>query len=739
MDFTLRIDTNAPWLKRKTKKLIDNFEIVVGSRWPTVQDIRAPHWSRRLLQTLSAWRYALRIYRFPIRAALGQSVHRSAQAEAGEPVTTRAKTSAVSQAQPDASVFDRWAQVYDAQRNPLLLLEERKAAPLLPSVRGGNVLDVGCGTGRWLTHLEALHPASLIGIDSSRAMLKHARKKVLPTTKLEHGHSSALPGEDASYSLVIASFLLSYVKDLQAFAFECARVVRPGGCLLLSDMHPVTAAERGWKRSFHVDGTTIDIAAHSRSLPDIITVFERNGFAARVLIEPTFEEPERLIFEHAEKLAEYEELAEIPAIYILKLQMPGRCKPLQFPARSKMLQLTNARICAGPATWRGGVISIDDGRITSIRDDADATGQALDLRDYVLLPGLINSHEHLEFGLFPNLGRPPGAPFYRNSTEWAKEIHRRHSGIIAQYQQIPKKTQLWWGAIRNLLCGVTTVCHHNPLHEDLTRSDFPVRVLSHFGWSHSLAFDPDLKGKFERTPKEHPFILHAAEGMDEESRNEVSRLDQMQVLDERTVLVHGLACAASEISLINRRGASLVVCPTSNCFLFRQTLPRRLLTLVDRLALGSDSPITAAGDLLDEIDYLYAQAGLDSDVIYRMVTTSPAKIFHLNDSQGRIAESGVADLIAVRGNYDTPALAISELTIGDVELVLLAGRAQMASPSIYARLPYDLRSGMELIEVGAYQRWIRAPLQDLFASAQSVLGQQKLQLAGREVRYLGTL
>lgn len=66
MDFTLRIDTSAPWLKRKTKRLIDNFELVVASRWPTVQDIRAPRWSRILLKTLSAWRYALRIYGYPL-------------------------------------------------------------------------------------------------------------------------------------------------------------------------------------------------------------------------------------------------------------------------------------------------------------------------------------------------------------------------------------------------------------------------------------------------------------------------------------------------------------------------------------------------------------------------------------------------------------------------------------------------------------------------------------------------
>jgi cytosine/adenosine deaminase-related metal-dependent hydrolase len=227
--------------------------------------------------------------------------------------------------------------------------------------------------------------------------------------------------------------------------------------------------------------------------------------------------------------------------------------------------------------------------------------------------------------------------------------------------------------------------------------------------------------------------------MDEKSRNEIARLDQMQLLDERTVIVHGLACTASEISLINRRGASLVVCPTSNRFLCGKTLSRELLTSVERLALGSDSPITTTGDLLDEIGELYGRAGLNPDVIYNMVTSSPAEMFHLKDGQGQIVESGVADLIAVRGRYDTPARATSELTVAEVEFVLLAGRAQMASPSIYARLPYDLRSGMELIEVAGYQRWIRAPLQALFASVESVLGRQKLRLAGRGVRYLGTL
>jgi anaerobic magnesium-protoporphyrin IX monomethyl ester cyclase len=72
MDFTLRIDTHAPWLTQQTKSLIDNFETVVASRWPTVQDIRAPRWGRILLQTLSSWRYALRIYSNPFELRWAQ-------------------------------------------------------------------------------------------------------------------------------------------------------------------------------------------------------------------------------------------------------------------------------------------------------------------------------------------------------------------------------------------------------------------------------------------------------------------------------------------------------------------------------------------------------------------------------------------------------------------------------------------------------------------------------------------
>lgn len=72
LNFTLRIDPATPWLARNTKQLIDNFEVVVGARWPTVQDIRLPRWGRTMLKTLGSWRYGLRIYHAPLELRWAQ-------------------------------------------------------------------------------------------------------------------------------------------------------------------------------------------------------------------------------------------------------------------------------------------------------------------------------------------------------------------------------------------------------------------------------------------------------------------------------------------------------------------------------------------------------------------------------------------------------------------------------------------------------------------------------------------
>ena len=52
--------------------VIDNFELVVNSRWPTIQDIHLPRWGRNMLRSLSLWRYALGVYKFPFELQWAQ-------------------------------------------------------------------------------------------------------------------------------------------------------------------------------------------------------------------------------------------------------------------------------------------------------------------------------------------------------------------------------------------------------------------------------------------------------------------------------------------------------------------------------------------------------------------------------------------------------------------------------------------------------------------------------------------
>jgi len=639
----------------------------------------------------------------------------------------------------DSSVFDLWADVYDLELNPLLMLEERVAVSLLPSLKGCDVLDVGCGTGRWLSKLEKFGVASLSGIDSSSIMLQHARHKLSNTTMLYQSCSPNLPIENCSKDLVISSFVLSYLNDLQMFALECARIVRPGGCILISDMHPATAANREWKHAFHVDGVKIEIPTQPRVLKEVISVFRDYGFDVQTLIEPAFDSQERAIFESAGKLADYEDLAGVPAIYILKLQRQSSYRSLSLPKKARTLQLIGAPTALGPDAWLEGTLRIEGNRIASIRKATNSSSAVLDLSGYVILPGLINAHDHLEFGLFPNLGRKAEAAPYQNSSEWAHEIHRVHSAIIKQHQRIPKVVRIWWGAIRNLLCGVTTVGHHNQAHPDFELPEFPVQVVSRFGWAHSLKFEPHIQEKFHNTPSELPFIIHAAEGTDAESFEEILQLDHMHLLNERTVLVHGLALTSKTISLINQRGAALVACPTSNLFLFSETLSHDQFASLQRIALGSDSPITAMGDLLDEIHYVCSEVGLNADTIYNMVTSNAAEMLHLDHDIGHITESGVADVIAVRSREMTPASALTRLNFDEVELVVRSGQIAMASPAVYDRLPQDCRMGMQLLEIAGILRWLRAPIQTLVAEAENILGQGNVVIGGRQVHYLDAI
>ena len=634
----------------------------------------------------------------------------------------------------NTEIYALWSQVYDEQPNPMLSLEQRVLGALLPDIENKDVLDLGCGTGRWLATLSNKSPASLTGIDVSPQMLHQATLKLGSRARLVQGDCSSANLRPGSADLILASFVLSHLQRPKRLFAQIARTLRTGGTAFLSDLHPRTVRTLRWSRSFRHREGVIQIGTEDWDLDLIKSLARAAGLEVVTEIEVKFGLPELELLRSHGRTSVTEDVLRHPAIYILQLQLAhaglGNLPRDPFRVQS----ISGAKIALNATDSAVANLGLKHTRIASIASTVATTSHnAVDLSGYTVLPGLINSHDHLEFSLFPRLGRGR----YLNCKEWYHDIHATHSVAIARYKSIPKSTRVWFGALRNLLCGVTTVCHHNPLTAESMSEDFPVRVLRDFGWAHSIELEKSFADRHRRTPANRPFIIHLAEGIDADSQNDLASLIAGGALDERTVVVHGLALDQHAAGLLNRHRASLIWCPSSNVFLFERTHTPDALSDFRNVTIGSDSPLTSAGDFLDELRFAFHQVGASPENIYSMATTEAARILCLPSGSGQIRVGATADLIAVRTRESTPAKQLSNLTYREVHLVLRGGRVQLASSEMLPRIPEQLAQGLRPIEIDGLVRWVRAPLGRMFAGARAVLG-DTVSLNGRRLRNVAT-
>jgi ubiquinone/menaquinone biosynthesis C-methylase UbiE len=214
--------------------------------------------------------------------------------------------------------YNLWAQSYDRELNPLLALEERLLIPILPDLKGSRVLDLACGTGRWLATLLRLGASSGIGIDFSPSMLSAAGSKPLLRGRLVRADGLALPVRASAADLIVCSFAIGHFREVHRLAAELARVARPAATVYVSDVHP-EAYQRGYLRTrFRANGNSVEIISFSRPLERIFAAFARQGFAIEGLIEGRLGEAERSVFEWAGRLEHFHEIKPLPVIFIAR-------------------------------------------------------------------------------------------------------------------------------------------------------------------------------------------------------------------------------------------------------------------------------------------------------------------------------------------------------------------------------------------------------------------------------------
>ena len=174
---------------------------------------------------------------------------------------SRRRTPVAQHLDPQAA-YSLWAKTYPPRpHNPLMEAEHQTVLSLLPDVHGKTVLDAGCGTGRYLQELKA-RGAFAVGMDLSAAMLAQAKTV---NDRVARADLRALPFDAMSIDVVVCGLALGDVAELELALNEIARVMRPGGCVIYSVVHPA-GEEHGWQRTFETDGRQVAIDGFWHSL-----------------------------------------------------------------------------------------------------------------------------------------------------------------------------------------------------------------------------------------------------------------------------------------------------------------------------------------------------------------------------------------------------------------------------------------------------------------------------------------
>ena len=187
----------------------------------------------------------------------------------------------------DASAgYARWAATYDRPGNPLISVEQPAVWRLVDELPAGRALDAACGTGRHAAHL-AERGHDVTGVDGSPEMLDLARARV-PRARFLEGDLRDLPVENGKMDLAVCALALGHLEDVAPAIAELARAVRPGGCLVLSDLHPAMSVAGGQALFEASDGSLAFVREHVHLHGEYLDAFGASGLDVVHCVEPSF-------------------------------------------------------------------------------------------------------------------------------------------------------------------------------------------------------------------------------------------------------------------------------------------------------------------------------------------------------------------------------------------------------------------------------------------------------------------
>jgi ubiquinone/menaquinone biosynthesis C-methylase UbiE len=179
-----------------------------------------------------------------------------------------------------------WAAQYPARvHNRLMEIEEEAMLSLLPDLAGKICLDMACGSGRYMAHLQAGGARQVFGLDYSAEMLAQAKTvhSDLPVVRCPF---LALPFAPETFDLITCGMGVGHERQLKRVLGEVARLLRPGGVAIYSDFHPF-ATLSGWQRTFTTeDGQVYSLEHYLHLYQDHQQACQAVGLTIDRVLEP---------------------------------------------------------------------------------------------------------------------------------------------------------------------------------------------------------------------------------------------------------------------------------------------------------------------------------------------------------------------------------------------------------------------------------------------------------------------
>jgi ubiquinone/menaquinone biosynthesis C-methylase UbiE len=184
------------------------------------------------------------------------------------------------------AAYEQQAVGYDVEEGGgLFAADEPVVAECLNDRAPGVALDAACGTGRFAEFLSR-RGHRVIGVDSSPHMLAHARRRV-PNGEFHVADLDQLPLADDSVDVIVCALALVHVPRLQPVLAEFARVLRPGGDLVISDVHHQLVTRGSVIKARGPEGEPCIAATYRHQLGDYLRPALSLGLQVRRCEEPT--------------------------------------------------------------------------------------------------------------------------------------------------------------------------------------------------------------------------------------------------------------------------------------------------------------------------------------------------------------------------------------------------------------------------------------------------------------------